>query len=201
MRQAGHDRHGHRLTALIVVLWRGGLRIHEALPVTETDLDPRRGSILVRHGKVIAGARSAWTPGRGPRSSHGQPTVRGCPSGRCSACSTARPRGRAWSDNAARVELRHLALKAGVRRRFAPPPAQARARRRAHARRDPTAADPAPTGPLAPVNDRHLPRGDQHRRDHLDRPRPARDPVRAPCHPPDALGAASPRMGAGEVVG
>ena len=51
MRQAGHDRHGHRLTALIVVLWRGGLRIHEALPVTETDLDPRRGSILVRHGK------------------------------------------------------------------------------------------------------------------------------------------------------
>ena len=27
MRQAGHDRHGHRLTALIVVLWRAGLRI------------------------------------------------------------------------------------------------------------------------------------------------------------------------------
>jgi len=29
-------------------------------------------------------------------------------------------RGRAWSATAARVELRHLALKAGVRRRFAP---------------------------------------------------------------------------------
>jgi len=29
-------------------------------------------------------------------------------------------RGRAWSDSAARVELRDLALKAGVRRRFAP---------------------------------------------------------------------------------
>ena len=51
MRQAGHDRHGHRLTALIVVLWRAGLRIHEALPLTETDLDGRRGLILVRHGK------------------------------------------------------------------------------------------------------------------------------------------------------
>jgi len=51
MRQAGHDRHGHRLTALIVVLWRAGLRIHEALSLTETDLDQRRGSILVRHGK------------------------------------------------------------------------------------------------------------------------------------------------------
>ena len=85
MRQAGHDRHGHRLTALIVVLWRAGLRIHEALSLTETDLDQRRGSILVKNGKVIAGARSAWTPGRGPRSSRGQPTVRGCPSGRCSA--------------------------------------------------------------------------------------------------------------------
>jgi len=51
MRQAGHDRHGHRLTALIVVLGRVGLRIHEALSLTETDLDHRRGSILVRHGK------------------------------------------------------------------------------------------------------------------------------------------------------
>jgi integrase len=51
MRQASHDRHGHRLNALIVVLWRAGLRIHEALSLTETDLDQRRGSILVSHGK------------------------------------------------------------------------------------------------------------------------------------------------------
>ena len=43
MRQAGHDRHGHRLNALIVVLWRAGLRIHEALSLTETDLDQRCG--------------------------------------------------------------------------------------------------------------------------------------------------------------
>ena len=51
MRQAGHDRRGDRLTALMVVLWRAGLRIHEALSLTETDLDQRRGSILVKHGK------------------------------------------------------------------------------------------------------------------------------------------------------
>ena len=31
MRQAGDNRHGHRLTALIVVLWRAGVRINEAL--------------------------------------------------------------------------------------------------------------------------------------------------------------------------
>ena len=35
---------------LIVVLWRAGLRINEALSLTETDLEQRRGSILVRHG-------------------------------------------------------------------------------------------------------------------------------------------------------
>ena len=51
MRQVGHTRHGHRLNALIVVLWRAGLRIQEALSLTETDLDQRRGSILARHGK------------------------------------------------------------------------------------------------------------------------------------------------------
>ena len=35
MRQAGHTRHGNRLNALIVVLWRAGLRIQEALSLTE----------------------------------------------------------------------------------------------------------------------------------------------------------------------
>ena len=50
MRQTPTDRHGLRLRALIVVLWRGGLRIQEALSLIESDLDARRGSILVRHG-------------------------------------------------------------------------------------------------------------------------------------------------------
>ena len=51
MRVAGQGRYGARLNGLIVVLWRAGLRIHEALSLLESDLDPRRGSILVRHGK------------------------------------------------------------------------------------------------------------------------------------------------------
>jgi hypothetical protein len=38
MRQAGHDRHGHRLIAMIVVLRRAGLGINEALFLTEPDL-------------------------------------------------------------------------------------------------------------------------------------------------------------------
>src|SRR5436190_2384246 len=51
MRQVGTGRHGARLRALIVVLWRAGLRIQEALALAERDLDPHRGSILVRRGK------------------------------------------------------------------------------------------------------------------------------------------------------
>ena len=51
MRQTPADRHGLRLRAPIVVLWRGGLRIQEAPSLIESDLDPRRGSILICRGK------------------------------------------------------------------------------------------------------------------------------------------------------
>ena len=50
MRNAGGGPDGVRLRALIVVLWRAGLRINEALSLTETDLDARRGAVVVRHG-------------------------------------------------------------------------------------------------------------------------------------------------------
>jgi len=36
---------------LIVILWRAGLRIGEALDLAETDLDASRGAVLVRRGK------------------------------------------------------------------------------------------------------------------------------------------------------
>jgi integrase len=65
MRHTPAGRHGLRLRALIVVLWRGGLRIQEALSLIESDLDSRRGSILIRRGKGIAAGRSGWTRGRG----------------------------------------------------------------------------------------------------------------------------------------
>ncbi|MBA2266245.1 MAG: tyrosine-type recombinase/integrase [Chloroflexi bacterium] len=48
---AGLGPHGQRLRGLIAVLWRAGLRIQEALSLGEADLDARRGSLLVRHGK------------------------------------------------------------------------------------------------------------------------------------------------------
>jgi site-specific recombinase XerC len=51
MRHSGEDRLGWRLRAMIVVLWRAGLRVQEALALAEHELDHRRGSVLVRSGK------------------------------------------------------------------------------------------------------------------------------------------------------
>lgn len=42
---------GRRLKALIALLWRSGLRIHEALLLVESDLDVATGSVTVRRGK------------------------------------------------------------------------------------------------------------------------------------------------------
>src|SRR6516164_3151713 len=120
MRQAEDGRHGHRLNALIVVLWRAGLRIQEALSLTETDLDQRRGSILVRHGKndrrrevgMDAWAWSAIEPWLTDRLK--------LPVGLLFCVIDGPTRGRAWSASAARIELHRLARMAGVRRRMAP---------------------------------------------------------------------------------
>jgi hypothetical protein len=56
MRQAGGDRHGRRMRGLIVLLWRAGLRIHEALTLTETDLNerPAGGEFAARPGEYHA---------------------------------------------------------------------------------------------------------------------------------------------------
>ncbi len=51
MRSVGDRSYGERLRALIVLLWRAGLRISEALALQESDLDRARGAVLVRRGK------------------------------------------------------------------------------------------------------------------------------------------------------
>src|SRR3954463_14344977 len=85
MRTAGDGPYGRRLRALIVVLWRAGLRIHEALALNESDLDRRRGALLVRRGKGGAAARSAWTNGPGNSLSPGAPRASSFRSAHCSA--------------------------------------------------------------------------------------------------------------------
>ncbi len=120
MRQADDGLHGRRLRGLIVVLWRAGLRIHEALALGEADLDRRRGSLLVRRGKggrrrEVGMDEWAWE--------QLQPwlDVRvDLPVGPLFCIVTGPTRGRGWSNTAVRAELREAAVQAGVRRRFAP---------------------------------------------------------------------------------
>jgi site-specific recombinase XerD len=50
MSAVGDRADGHRLRALVVLLWRAGLRISEALSLQESDLDRTRGAVLV-HGR------------------------------------------------------------------------------------------------------------------------------------------------------
>src|SRR4051794_32590947 len=50
-RAAGDAPHGRRMRGLIGVLRRARLPIHEALALSESDLERRRGSLLVRRGK------------------------------------------------------------------------------------------------------------------------------------------------------
>jgi site-specific recombinase XerD len=120
MRCAGDTPHGLRTRALIVLLWRAGLRISEALSLAESDLDPSRGSILVRRGK--GGKRhevgmdlwawqhlDAWLDMRVSMRVGGLLSVIDGPT-----------RGRPWSPTASRATLRELAVAAGVGRRFAP---------------------------------------------------------------------------------
>src|SRR4051794_39902967 len=133
MHQAGDDRHGSRLCALIIVLWRGGLRIQEALALGERDLDAPRGSLLVRNGK--GGRRreigmDAWgweqlRPWPAPRVE--------LPVGPLFCVIDGPPRGRPWSRANARVEFAGSPPKPvpGAASRRAPTPPRPRRRTRA----------------------------------------------------------------------
>jgi len=120
MRATGNGADGARLRALIIVLWRAGLRISEALDLAETDLDRSRGAVLVRAGKggrrrEVGMDRWAWD----------QLTtyleVRAAlPVGALFCVLHGPTAGRRWEASAARRQLRRTAEAAGVRRRFAP---------------------------------------------------------------------------------
>lgn len=85
MRAAGDDAHGRRLRALIVILWRAGLRIHEALALAEADLDPRRGPLLVRRGKGGRRREVGMDPWGWQELQPCSSYCYSCPSGPCSA--------------------------------------------------------------------------------------------------------------------
>jgi site-specific recombinase XerD len=86
------------------------LRIHEALSLLESDLDPRRGSILVRHGKndrrrevgMDAWGWSALEPWLAERAT--------LPVGPLFCVIVGPTRGHRWTESAARLELHPTAI-------------------------------------------------------------------------------------------
>ena len=56
-RVVGDRSDGRGRRALIVLVWRAGLRISEALALQESDLDSGRGAVLVRRTRAGTGPR------------------------------------------------------------------------------------------------------------------------------------------------
>jgi len=120
MRAAGDEPDGIRLRGVIIMLWRAGLRISEALALTETDLDRQRGAVLIRAGKggrrrEVGMDRWAWD--------HLDPWLElraAMPVGALFCVLRGPTRGRSCAPAGIRGQLRSVAHAAGVRRRFAP---------------------------------------------------------------------------------
>jgi integrase len=120
MHDAGDDADAVRLRGLIVVLWRAGLRISEALALSESDLDPIRGAVLVRRGKggkrrKVGMDRWAW------EQLAAWLELRAVLHVGASFCVLRGPTyGRPRAPAGVRAQFHAAAARAGVRRRFAP---------------------------------------------------------------------------------
>jgi hypothetical protein len=99
------------LPGVIVVLWRAGLRISEALALNETHLDRDRDALLIRHGKrdkrrEVGIDRWGW--------SHLEPWLQlrtTLPVGRLFCVLRGPTRGRPCAPAAIRVQLHHAAAR------------------------------------------------------------------------------------------
>jgi site-specific recombinase XerD len=163
MKRAGHRPTGLRLRAAIVVMWRSGLRVSEALTLSESELEPSRGALLVRRGK--GGKRRevgmddwGWEQLR--------PWIeerRHYPVGPLFCVIHGPSQGTPWSASGVRTQLCRVAARAGVRRRFAP-----HQLRHAHAvemaRERVPLNVPAPARSCEPRSDLDLSAGNRQRR-------------------------------------
>lgn len=174
MRQAGERPAGLRVRGLIVVLWRSGLRVSEALALTEGDLEPGRGAMLIRRGKggrrrevgmddwgwrqldpwlKLRPRMPGWRSVLRSQRAHGRTAV----VGRRGANAVSAPRG----EGRCQTSLRS-------------PPATPRPRGRDGARGRAPEHHPAPVGPRGPRDYLCLSTRDRQRRDRRCRPRPSR---------------------------
>lgn len=116
---------GLRNRALIVVLWRTGLRCSEALALRGSDIDPAAGTVRVLHGKgrkartvgcdpQALAVVQAWADAKAAAGITGGPlfcTIRSLPG---------RPAGKRLQPRYARALLERLAADAGIDHRVHP---------------------------------------------------------------------------------
>lgn len=172
MRQAGESPAGLRFRGLAVVLWRAGLRISEALALSEGDLEPRRGAMLVRHGKGDKRREVGMDDWGWQQLDPWLKFRMELPTGALFCVLYGPTAGRPWSAAAARTQFRRLARRAGVRRRFAP-------HQLCHAHAVEMAHEGVPLNVIQrqlgrPRDRLGLPARDRQRRDRRCRPWPAR---------------------------
>jgi site-specific recombinase XerD len=109
-----------RLRALIIVRWRAGLRIGEALAFAETDLDAHRGAVLVRRGKGDKRREVGMDSWAWEQLEPWQQLRMQLPIGPLFCVIHGPTAGRNWAPSSARRQLGRTAAAAGVRRRCAP---------------------------------------------------------------------------------
>ena len=158
MRAVGDRADGHRLSALIVLLWRAGLRISEALALQESDLDRAEARCSSREEKAASGAKSEWTAGHGTSSAHGSRSAASSQSERC-LCDPWSDRRPALGGFGRAQTATSRSRRSGRQTALCATPAAARPRGRDGARGRAAGRDPAPARPRQPRHHQHLPTG------------------------------------------
>ncbi len=111
---------GKRTRALILVMWRSGVRISEALDLHEADLNEHGRTLFVRCGK---GSKSRLIGMDDTGFQQLKPWLeirRTMPVGPLFPVVLGATAGRRWSASGARSAIRHAALRSGVRKRIHP---------------------------------------------------------------------------------
>jgi hypothetical protein len=171
MRSAGTGPDGVRLRALIVVLWRAGLRISEALALAETDMDARRGAVLIRRGKGDKRREVGMDAWAWEQLEPWQHLRTRFPVGSFFCVIHGPTAGRNWEAASARRQLTRTAAAAGVRRRSRHTSSGTRTQSRWRGRR-PARRHPEATRACPPRGHLDLPPRHRQLRDHRHRPRP-----------------------------
>ena len=105
-----HRQDGARLRALVVLLWRAGLRVSEALDLAESDstTPARRDPDQTREGRQAPRGRDGRL-GLGGNSNHGYRSALILPVGALLCVIHGPTGGRRWEAAAARKQLKHAA--------------------------------------------------------------------------------------------